>query len=470
MNPQWQLSQRQREIALHLRRKMFTPKFFSGIVAILLIAFVVACAPVPMAQPTAIAVPASPIPQPTITALLPTPAATTITIPPTPTLKPITLKERKNIFEQVWATVRDKYVYTDFRGVDWQKVHDEFAPKVAATTTPESFYILLEDMIEKLGDDHAYFESPQRVAEREQKESSTLVFGGIGAYIQEDGIILRILKNGPADLAGVKPFEIIKTIDGVAYTDKQAFGLGGPITAIRGPVGTRANLTIQSFDGKTRSVAIQRQVVAGADVDAPEVMRLPGTQVGILTIKTFAVNNMDTQIKTLLQKLGEGGPLDGLIIDLRTNDGGYVEIMLRTLGLVTAGGPIGNSSSRDSTTSPVLVTRMLVTPLFQNVPIVVLTSRYTISAGEVFAAGMQSLKRARVVGTPSAGSTNSTKRYNFSDKSTLWLTYRSFHLLDGTSIQGHGVQPDRVVEPKWDVFGTMDDPQIQAALEELKKK
>jgi C-terminal processing protease CtpA/Prc len=179
---------------------------------------------------------------------------------------------------------------------------------------------------------------------------------------------------------------------------------------------------------------------------------------------------MDTQIKTLLQKLGEGGPLDGLIIDLRTNDGGYVEIMLRTLGLVTAGGPIGNSSSRDSTTSPVLVTRMLVTPLFQNVPIVVLTSRYTISAGEVFAAGMQSLKRARVVGTPSAGSTNSTKRYNFSDKSTLWLTYRSFHLLDGTSIQGHGVQPDRVVEPKWDVFGTMDDPQIQAALEELKKK
>ena len=113
---------------------------------------------------------------------------------------------------------------------------------------------------------------------------------------------------------------------------------------------------------------------------------------------------------------------------------------------------------------------MLVTPLFQNVPIVVLTSRYTISAGEVFAAGMQSLKRARVVGTPSAGSTNSTKRYNFSDKSTLWLTYRSFHLLDGTSIQGHGVQPDRVVEPKWDVFGTMDDPQIQAALEELKKK
>jgi hypothetical protein len=32
------------------------------------------------------------------------------------------------------------------------------------------------------------------------------------------------------------------------------------------------------------------------------------------------------------------------------------------------------------------------------------------------------------------------------------------------------VQPDRVVEPKWDVFGTMDDPQIQAALEELKKK
>ena len=62
----------------------------------------------------------------------------------------------------------------------------------------------------------------------------------------------------------------------------------------------------------------------------------------------FFVTDMDTQIKTQLQKLGESGPLDGLIIDLRTNGGGFTNVILRTLGLLIDGGSIGSDISRDS--------------------------------------------------------------------------------------------------------------------------
>ncbi len=159
----------------------------------------------------------------------------------------------------------------------------------------------------------------------------------------------------------------------------------------------------------------------------------------------FFVTDMDTQIKTQLQKLGESGPLDGLIIDLRTNGGGFTNVILRTLGLLIDGGSIGSDISRDSKSEETII-RTAIPPLFQGIPIVILTSRYTFSGGEVFAVGMQFLKRARIVGTPSGGNTDATVRHDFPDGSYLWLTEKSFRLPDGTSIQGRGVQPDRVVE------------------------
>ena len=455
---------------------MFTRNFLRVIIAIGLITFFAACTPtpsaipLPTAQPTALAIPASPIPQPIITALLPTPTATTITIPPTPTLKPITLDDRKNIFEQVWATVRDKYVYTDFRGVDWQKVHDEFAPKVAATTTSENFYDLMRDLIKKLGDDTSYFMDPREVTQDDQYRSYTAAWGGIGAAINDDGRITLLFKNAPAEAAGLKRFEIIKTINGIPYTDTRAFGASGPIMAIRGPIGSSVNLAIQSFDGKTRAVEIKRAAIsASSDLDAPEIARLAGTQVGILTIKNFYANDLDTQIKTLIQKLSEAGSLEGLIVDVRMSGAGPISMMSQTLGLFLEGGSIGNYVGRDFK-QDVLGTRNVPIAQLKDVPIIVLTSRYTVGISEIFIAGMQSRKRVRVVGTSSGGFTNISNKYNFSDGSRLWLEISVYRLPDGTSIQGRGVQPDRVVEPKWDVFGTMDDPQIQAALEELKKK
>lgn len=100
-------------------------------------------------------------------------------------------------------------------------------------------------------------------------------------------------------------------------------------------------------------------------------------------------------------------------------------------------------------------------------PIVVLTSDETASAAEMFAAGMQFRGRARVIGTPSAGNTENLIGYDLDDGSRFWLAELIFRLPDGSILEGQGVRPDRVVEVEWWRYAFEDDPQIQAAVEEL---
>ena len=99
--------------------------------------------------------------------------------------------------------------------------------------------------------------------------------------------------------------------------------------------------------------------------------------------------------------------------------------------------------------------------------VVVLVGQETASAAEMFAAGMRTLGRARVVGTPSSGNVENLVPHDLEDGSRLWLAELTFELPDGTTLEGSGVQPDRVVEAEWWKYAPADDPQVQAAVEEL---
>lgn len=165
------------------------------------------------------AAPATRIPLPTITPMpasdavsdlraSPTPAPPVATIAPTPTLAPLSRDQRLQIFQQVWETVRDNYLYEDYNGLDWEAVRTELQPKIEAAATPEEFYALMRDMIAQLGDDHSRFELPQEVAAQIAEARGQLQYGGIGVSVRtidEGGLITRVVAGGPADQAGLRP-------------------------------------------------------------------------------------------------------------------------------------------------------------------------------------------------------------------------------------------------------------------------
>src|SRR5262245_34831779 len=159
--------------------------------------------------------PPSATPRPTPTpapSVAPTPSITAEALPPTPTDAPIAASDRQAIFDQVWTLVRDRYVYPDYRGLDWGAIRDEFAPRVAAAEDAEAFYGLLREMIERLGDQHSRFESPREVAEEQAEFRGDLRYAGIGAEVRsvpEGGLIVKLARGGPAEEAGLHPRDLI---------------------------------------------------------------------------------------------------------------------------------------------------------------------------------------------------------------------------------------------------------------------
>ncbi len=438
-------------------------------------AFVFQATPTP--QPTSTRHPtATPtvIPSPTITpspTVTPSPTITLVPLRPTPTLMPLTGEQRADLFNQLWTRVRDNYVYTDYGGVDWEGVRAEFAPRVVTATTEAEFYGLLREMIERLGDEHSRFESPQDVAAETARFNGNLNYGGIGALVrtvEEGGLIIQVTKGGPAATAGIEPRDLILAVEGIPFIDTAAFGPHGPIGAVRGTPGTTVMLTVRSPGSLPRTVPVMRRAIQTDAFIEVEAQILPGTRVGLLRLDTFNSENLVERVRTRLVQLTTEMPLEGLIVDVRTNSGGRVDMLLNILALFNHGGLIGSQSGQNFRADLTVPTGAAL-PQLAGVPIVVLTGPETVSAAEMFAVGMQVLGRARIVGLPSAGNTENLRGHDLYDGSRLWLAELTYRLPDGRLIEEIGVQPDRVVDADWWQFEPAQDPQIQAALEEVRR-
>ncbi|MBC8077506.1 MAG: PDZ domain-containing protein, partial [Chloroflexales bacterium] len=161
----------------------------------------------------------------------PTVGPTDLPLEPTATLEPLTRRQRLRIFDAVWELVRDRYLYEDYRGLDWNEVRDRYRPRALAADDPALFYDAVAQMIDELGDDHSQFESPQQVAEDEAEFAGSLRYAGIGAQIrdaEEGGFVVRLVAGGPAEQAGLRHGDVVLAVAGKPFTDTAAFGPLGP--------------------------------------------------------------------------------------------------------------------------------------------------------------------------------------------------------------------------------------------------
>jgi carboxyl-terminal processing protease len=419
--------------------------------------------PRPTSAPTDVPATATPTetPAPTVT-----PAPTEVPLTPTPTFVPLAADEREQIFLQLWEHVQVNYVYRDFRGLDWNAIREEYLPKVRDAASMDDFYGLMEEMINRLGDEHSRYESPQGVIEEQARFEGDLNYVGIGAIVRDvddGGLITRIARGGPAEQAGLRVRDLILQVNSIPFTDTQRFGPRGPISVIRGASGTGVTLTIRSPGNPDREVVVIRGVIPPDAFPSVEAMRLPNSNIGYVLVDTFSLENLDTRVADAITDLLNEGELDGLILDVRNNGGGQLNLMLNTIGLFVDGGSIGYSEGPRRRYDLDVPSGRLIAGI-TDLPIVVLTGPDTVSAGEIFASGMQQLGRARVVGQPSAGNTENLIAEDFIDGSRVWLAELVFYQADGTIIEGTGVQPDLVVDGEWWRFDIPDDPQVQAAV------
>lgn len=383
------------------------------------------------------------------------------TVSPTATV--LALSEREHIFNEVWDTVDQNYLYPDFHGVDWNALKAKYEPLVQNATSSDEFYNILFDMVDALNDGHSRYESPTRAKEEEALESGNADYVGIGIVSSPDDKsvgVVYVFPNSPAEKAGIKRRDRITAVDGTPFVDpaKEA-------SRVRGPEGTTVTLTVVSPEQAERIIPIVRGRVTGAVI--PSSRRLSSDpSIGYLIIPTLSTDDMDVRVEAELNKLlSESPDLNGLIIDMRGNGGGFRTILENILGDFM-NGQVGTFFNQ-TTSYPLTIAGKPLADTLSSLPVVLLVDQGTESYAEVMSASIQEKGRAKVVGVATAGNTETIYAYNLEDGSRLWCAQEGFKLLDGTNLEGRGVIPDVTVNVDWTAFQEADDPQILKAVDLL---
>lgn len=382
-------------------------------------------------------------------------------------LRPYKLDRARQVFNQTWQFIYDHYVDPAFHGLDWEAVRAEFEPRARAAETTQEFHQVMREMVALLDDNHSVFIPPQQASALQSYRlgSGKASITGLAANLRKmpDGslLVLQVIPGSKAQTV-MKAGDRILAINGVALDkDDRSDLLYGREGVVR--------LTVHSPGSAPRDVRIERETYTTSQIPPPVVThRLPG-DIGYLAVYDFLSFTTTYRARDALLNLLRDGRLNGLIIDMRANDGGIIGQMVSFLALFINGGSAGSHVNRDGHAIEYAIAANATLRALDHVPIVVLAGPSTNSSGDIFTAVMQSRGRARVVGMPTPGNVEMLQTVHLPDDSLLWVAVRNYHDPRGKLLEGEGVQPDRRVDVLWWQYALADDPQIKAAIEELRK-
>jgi carboxyl-terminal processing protease len=298
---------------------------------------------------------------------------------------------------------------------------------------------------------------------------------GIGAMLRsEDGYakIESLVPGGPAQVDGrLKVGDRISAVaQGPAdYVDVREMRLDKVVEMIRGKKGTHVRLLVIPSDAtdpsRRKNVELVRDEIklkdqeARADIIIRKDENGDPIKLGWLTLPSFYAD-MDKHQKSttrdvlaLLKRLKKEN-IAGLVIDLRRNGGGSLEEALSLTGLFLKSGPIVQTKDYNGSI------RVSANPdpgIAYSGPMVVLTSRQSASASEIFAAALQDYGRAVIVGDKNTfgkgtvqtilpiGRFASLLGSHSDEDGALKLTIQKFYRVAGGSTQLHGVASDIVL-------------------------
>jgi C-terminal peptidase prc len=326
----------------------------------------------------------------------------------------------------------------------------------------------MSELIDRLDDDHSTFLSPDRARDEDRQIQGQLSYVGIGIYAavmtgRQQSAIFAVIPGGPAAEAGLRAHDAILEIDG-----KPAVNADGTdnLELLRGPPGTEMTLRVRSPGEGPRQVRLTRRRVSGVLQSSGRVLEIEGDdrRIGYVMIPTLWDASIEGSTRRALIELMAGDPLDGLIVDMRTNGGGVSTNLLALLGFFGQGSH-GEFASRDHT-RPLVVTPEPIGNS-QEVPLVILIGPDSQSYAEVFSGVLREAGRARLVGAVSPGNIETIYGYDFEDGSRAWIARETFIPASGADWESEGLVPDVLVDADWDEFTDENDPYIAAALELL---
>lgn len=297
------------------------------------------------------------------------------------------------------------------------------------------------------------------------QESSNGAYYGIGVVVRknDDGTILVVepYDGAPGKEAGMRKNDVIVTVNGESVADQD---LNSVVAKIKGDEGTTVNIGIRR-DG---SDDITELTVTRRKVEIKTVAyEMLDDSVGLITISEFDKVTAQ-QFKEAYAQLETLG-MKGLVIDIRSNPGGLLNVVVDMLDEILPDGLIvytedkyGNRQEYNGSTPDVI-----------DVPLAVLVNGESASASEIFAGAVQDYGAGTIIGTQTFGKGIVQTIRRMSDGSAIKYTMAKYFTPKGQDIHGHGVTPD-IVEELSDEFNNLTeydaskDNQLQKAIEVIK--
>jgi carboxyl-terminal processing protease len=315
----------------------------------------------------------------------------------------------------------------------------------------------IRGMLDALGDQHTSYMDP---SEFEDANAPLEGYDGIGAYVNTDGELLTIIEpidGSPAEAADLRAGDQIIAIDGEDVTGML------PENArlkVLGPAGSKVILTIlregveQPFD-----VEITRAHIV---IPSVESEMLEG-QIAYVSLSTFGETSAEDLSNAIEQLLAQNPK--ALILDLRNNSGGYLDIAIDIGSLFLSDGVVAYEEYGDGTRITYETTGEAIAA---DIPMIVLVNEWSASASELVAGALQDRGRAQIVGAVTFGKGTVQSWIPWSnDQGAVRVTIARWLTPNGDNVHETGLTPDYEVAYTEEDMLAGNDPQLERAIELL---
>lgn len=384
-------------------------------------------------------------------------------------------------FEQVWSTVAKRHWDPTLGGLDWQKVKDTFRPQVERARHPEEVRAALREMLAQLKQTHFGIVPAEVYSDLQSGAKGSGTPGLELRPVEGKTIVTQVEPGSPAAQAGVKPgWELVRVADRdvaplfqkldttfKASTQRDLILSRRLAGLLEGTVGEAVEAT---FHDGARAIRVKlgrtepkgRLITFGNMPPTPfwiERKSLPG-EVRYLRFSMWM--EPEAVAEGFRAALSEGGTPKGFVLDLRGNPGGIGGMAMGAAGWFTseAGRKLGVMTLRGSALNFIVFPR----PTPFTGPLAILVDGCTGSTSEIFAGGMQDLKRARVFGSRSAGAALPSMFERLPNGDGFQYVIANYVSEGGQPLEGLGVRPDEPVLPTQRELLAGRDPILDRAL------
>ena len=279
----------------------------------------------------------------------------------------------------------------------------------------------IDGMVDQL-DEHSWYIPPEQYKMVQQESDGWSV--GIGIEINAEHTILRVLPSSPAAISGLMVGDQITHIDGKSIKRKSLVKIQHLLKGKRGSI---LNLTYQR-NGKEDQQEVTRDHILLNNVEVFDL----GNRNVYIQLNRFKKGCV-TEIRNKVQELYPLPTLDGVILDLRDNPGGFVEDGVQLVDLFLEKGNIITVEGRDQIQVASYEAEKNSTDII-NAKLFVLINNNSASASEITAGALQAHKRAVLLGTKSFGKGSMQQIFEFTNGSALKLTISRYVLPNGEHI------------------------------------